>query len=281
MKYSLYFLLFTCCLILSACLQKEATFLPNLKTDTSFIESENHSTEVSAESPQLFIMAESEDERLERYSQWVSFISAEVIRYDLNARTELIDILSPTIDAIKLRALLDESENAIAPNFNTSFRSYLVSYINFIEPNGRPNHNHDILPGLDDDDDVIILSRNSEVSVFLTYVLSLNCIELYFPKKLSFPEDFTITSTAHPLTSSDSNYGYLRYYDLGSISDINLGNPNDQSLVENVSVTPNYLELNDNIIVARPYRDDTGFNDRVQFCLYEDYPEDLTLFLHY
>lgn len=281
MKRTSYLFLFIFCLFVSACYQEEDILILNQKEDIVLVEQDYNTPDSSPEYRVSPFSRETEDEKFERYLQWVSFISGRVIRYHLDARQEINSLLGTGQNVFTLTSLLDESPNAIAPNFNTHFRSILFYYIMIIEELGRPQLGLDIPPIAPTDED-IVFSQEGSFSDFLDYMLQDNCVELYFPKDLVFPTNFQITSTAHPLTDAVSNYGYLRHHDpIYTIAGTGLGNPNGPILIEKIEVIdPSYVEANDNIIVARPYRVFIGTGD-TPICHYEDYPSDFTLFLDY
>ena len=76
---------------------------------------------------------------------------------------------------------------------------------------------------------------------FLEYIYLDNCLELFFPLGLDLDPVLPITTTAHPLKNVSSNYGFERFEKYSGITK-----------VKEVNVSPQYLLLNDDIIVARP-----------------------------
>lgn len=219
---------------------------------------------------------ESLEDDFERHLQWVSFITGRVLRYNEEARIEVNNLLSsnPVGDrSIDLNILLDERDPSLL-EFNTHFRDALALYLFIIEDNGRPGLALDIPPFAPDVpvEDSIILESIIGIDDFMDYVLEENCVEVYFPKDMVYVGLFEISTTAHPLRNDLSNIGYLRHYKP-------INGPFNPVLIEEVTIDLSYVDLNDNIIVARPVRTSLGSSS----CAYQEYDDivDFTLFLDY
>ncbi len=191
--------------------------------------------------------------------QWVSFITGKILRYNEDARTEVLNLLPPGKYIIRLNTLLPDN-GVIGTAFEADFLHYLQIYMT----PGHPHHEIDIPPlGAP-----IGTPIPEVVQEFLDDVLENNCVELYFPNRLelSLAVNYTITSTAHPLNDSLSNDGIVRFFVPRNIGGI-------IKETNRVRVTPGYVSRNPNIIVARPYRE-------VNECSYDNYASlDFTDFL--
>lgn len=259
LNYLLLLLLFT-----TACQNKNERI--DLEPDPEIIIAETSNVEDETNTT----VQRSKDEKpvniLELRMQWVSYITGRVLRYNNTARLEVLQLLPEGTEVIALEDLL---ENRNPTEFSSSFIDMLELFITIIDENGKPGLAEDSPPGGGGGS-----SSNPTlelVQLFLNYVLNENCIELYFPKGLSFTPEFEITSTAHPLTLENENYGYLRYYEPILIGE-------EEILVEEITFNPTYLNQADNIIIARPVRPDF-IPDSQAVCNYEQYQEiDFTLF---
>ena len=201
---------------------------------------------------------------LERRMQWASFITAKVLKNSEEGRAYLLNVLNHE-SALDIDILLD------TPNaFYNTFYSYLLDYLE--EEHVSSGVIGDPRPDLEKDKPrrPIMNSRSPEQDAadYIEYLVNLNCVQLYFPNDLQFPEDgFIMTSVAHPLVESDSNKGFIRYF-----TEVTP----DGSITEAVIVDPTYVVVNDNIIVARPKRIFADIE-----CSYLEFPGlDFTEFLN-
>jgi len=168
------------------------------------------------------------------HMQWTSFITGEIIDNDTSLRLYIMSQLS-TSDAIHVEDLIGANTNN--QSFHDAFESLLYSYFAFgNSANGCPEGDKDHPP--------IIIGNGAPVQtlvdLFIKYIAVDNCVELYFPNNLDFSAGYTVTSTAHPLSTVNSNIGYERRNSLCG----------DETLKKLVNTT--YVSNNPNIVVARP-----------------------------
>lgn len=245
-----------------ACQHKQT----DLKVDQEFTIAATETTDETVLAALELI--ESDSAIFSRRLQWAAFLSANVLRFDLDARQEIEDLLSNEEDNdLNLDLLIGES--AITPAFKSAFylelESYIVGYAFSLV--GRPDPQEDTPPQpiserLDN-------SVKEQVEIYINYMTEGNCVELYFPKGIHFDKGLAASSTAHPLNTDDHNVGWLRFK-----KPILL----DGNFIptKKVKIDDAYLIKNINIVVARPYRDISN-----EECLYLDYPFDLESFLFY
>jgi len=171
--------------------------------------------------------------------QWTAYIIAGMLYEDEDDlfRSEFIDY-SESGGTVYLSTLFEN------PDFNSRFTELTFFY--FEEESGigidkatRPTNKPAKPPrGIIDGDEV-------QANFFLTAVKSYDCTEIYFPKELDFDNAIlSITSTAHPLNTALNNEGYKW--------ELNTGVKGDYIDVMNVDVDNEYVDDNDNVIVARP-----------------------------
>ena len=208
--------------------------------------------------------------------RWTAFIAGSVLRNSTQAQNEVAALLQNGNQVIKLSDLFIENTA-----FYNGFRGYLVA--NFsggdqIEPHidkTRPNPPPQGIGG--GESDVNSTNNAAFANFFINYILTENCIELYFPKSMSYREQYSITSTGHSMNDKEFNDGIIRYYEDQWINDVEqYGN------TEDVLVNRAYVESNKNIIIARPYRT-TGVSINGLSCSYSQYDDisDFTYFLKY
>ncbi|MGH1386733.1 hypothetical protein [Kordia sp.] len=213
-----------------------------------------------------------EREIMEINLRWTAYITGYVLRHDTAARHQVAALLQNGNRVIKLSDVLVENTA-----FDDGFKNYLIA--NFSggnqtspePPKGRPNPPP---PGIYDGDSFPSDTGTNPVDHFINYILTDNCIELYFPKSMVFSAQFTITSTGHSMTDKNFNDGAIRYYDEQFID-------GEYTITDNVIMNDTYILNNDNIIIARPYRNSLG--PRRNNCNYSQYDDitDFTDFLDY
>ncbi len=241
-------------LFISSCYQeKDDMLIP--QDETTSVSENNYSGSASQRAGQT------KSGKLEHHMQWASFIAGKVLRNHVEAQDEILMLLEDETIAIPLEFLLN-GQTFIAQKFDIEFKNYLTLYVIQIEQLGKPVSSFDIPPAQGYEEDYLA----SLVDDFLDYLIVENCIELSFPKGLKFSEEFTITSTAHPLNNDQKNEGYIRYYE-PIYTDNNV-----LTSAEEVIASPTYTAENENIIIARPFRH-SSFPETNQSCLYEEYSE--------
>ena len=189
-------------------------------------------------------------EELESKMQWASFIAAIALEKNEDARNELLGLINQDNKTISTASLI--SPFTMAPHFRETFLEVLDWYSMIICQNGKPE------PGVVPPSSYLDPQCSAD---FINYINVQNCIEFYFPLALDLSPVLPITSTAHPLTEAQSNYGFKRTANTESITSVTL-----------VKVSPYYLVDAKDVIVARPKSSVT--------CDYSQYPvEDFTVFL--
>lgn len=185
--------------------------------------------------------------------QWTSYISALVLIHHPDIAIAVNNLILQNGKIIPINDLLSMNVVSGENSFNTLFWSYLNLYFH----PGRPNHQI-IIPGIAGEEPTNELF-SMDVIDFMTVITETECVELSFPKGLDLTPQTLIqgfTSTAHPLTTALTNYGYRRHW--------SLEDPNNSVATYVKTVNGLYVSLNENIIVARPFRNITN-------CLYEQY----------
>lgn len=204
-----------------------------------------------------------EENLFERQLQWFSYISAEVVIGNPDARTEFLNLnLNANTEdtAIAISDLIGPDN--LAPTFNSTFFDYLVYHIE--NPYNWPDTSLGTPPppptpgGFPDTTPVEVIAN-----IYYDIMLNSNCVELYFPNDLNFTTDnFELTTTSHPLTTSGANEGRRWHFQLLSGGYIH----------PPAVINPFYAANHTNIFVARPYR--TGFqtDSDATSCSYDEYP---------
>ncbi|WP_157957346.1 hypothetical protein [Winogradskyella tangerina] len=198
-----------------------------------------------------------EIEDLELKMQWVSYLTAQVLFRDTNARRQFEEEFDFTdgIDVVALEDLI--GDHAPYDHFRNTFKTEFLFHYHYTsgdgsspcdvgKPSGRP------APIIDGGD--LILDDDVLFNNYVDYLLNDDCLEYYLPNGLNtmtlggWGLPGTYTSTAHPLTDSNNNYAFTH-----------------RSLcnVSHSRVRPSTLG---NIIVVRPFRTNTS-------CPYTDYPQ--------
>ncbi|WP_298516811.1 hypothetical protein [uncultured Kordia sp.] len=222
-----------------------------------------------------------EREIMEINLRWTAFITGYVLRHNSEAQHEVATLLQNGNRVIKLSDLLVEGSA-----FHFEFIGYIGDYLNITEgmqgnPNVDKTRPNPPPQGIDDGE---AIPNNTTIAVgitidyipfFMDYILTENCIELYFPKSMVFAGQFSITSAGHSMTDKNLNDGIIRYYNEQLID-------GEYFFTDNVIVNDRYIQNNDNIIIARPYRNTnttiggidcnyTQYNDIVDFTDFLDY----------
>jgi len=218
--------------------------------------------------------------------QWVSFITAQAIRRDAQAKQDFLNRIGLN-KAINLDTLLGQSVPDTSP-FKFRFSQLLQYYIENPQGGCRPGASAGRPPGngpgsdIPNDDPGIVdpttifpdrstelNNLTSDLSVF-DGILKFECLEIFVPQQINFFSDVSnLVSTAHPLNNNSlANYGYWVH---GERTLNGCFEPIGATYVNNVN--PIYLNVvGYPVIVARPVRTDT--------CLYRSYPNiDFTNFL--
>lgn len=224
----------------------------------SDISSKESTTEIISSEPTV---PQTEEQALfENRMQWLTYTVAELLYYDISSvyRSDFITLLNTNDNIIRLDDLL--GSNPVNDHFKADFTNLIGNYIIGINENGcrgRPE-------GMEDRPKTSDTEFTAEI--FIDYLIIVNCIELYFPKSLIFSEiqeSVIITSTAHPLNINQTNNGVQHYY----FDEVCSG-------TTNVIVNLPYVNDNENIIVARPYKLD------ITTCAYNEYSFNFTDFLN-
>jgi len=226
---------------------------------------------------------------LERKMQWVAYITADVLFNDGIARNEFINQLYGPSSSMKPFIHLNDvlgTQIDIHDPFKTAFKnSYKnilleVYQITTIEcpggaterpPTGSGGGNvSPISIGHSNQRSVSIPDIDALVEEFMNYVVTEECLEIYFPIGISNSLGYTnITSTAHPLIArANENLGYKRFVSSGCLEgneivyqDVNQGYANS---------------TNGPIVIVRP----TRFSPTQTSCDYTAYTFDFTTFMN-
>lgn len=193
---------------------------------------------------------------LENKMQWVSYITAQVLKESARARNEFIEELnnSNTPKVLFLESMLNYP-NDRKYFFSEFKRVFLRNYISpgscsGAKPEGGPHPNGE-LGGRS------TIDYNQVFEDYLSSILNDDCLEYYLPNGFAYFESTgtgnnssPIKSTAHPLNTSASNDGYLLDYNHGlcGVEEIDL-----------VDSEPGF------IIVVRPFRSPNCFYDEYDF----------------
>lgn len=203
-----------------------------------------------------------EGEFFKKRLQWASYITAKVLRNTTPAvRSAIQNMAATNNNVIALEDLL--GNNIFNPNINSFKNDFIIhlddflSYTNQILPeHDKPTPPKPITHSNEEND--IVNSRQ----IFIDFFVEEVCAELYFPNGLTFIPNFSLKSTAHPLYENiNSNDGFKRNF-------------NDQKSLNGVTIDLEYVNQNNNIIIARPVRD---MNSNI--CDYDEFSiEDFTVF---
>ncbi|MFK8102242.1 MAG: hypothetical protein AB8G15_06955 [Saprospiraceae bacterium] len=213
------------------------------------------------------LLIESDSAILARRLQWMAYLSANVIRFNDAARMEVQELLENNDErTIPVNILIGQGATASA--FSAAFNIELESYIlgDLLSMLGRPDPQEDTPPRP-------VSERASnpvdkQVKIFLEYMTSDNCIELYFPRGFDF-KYLAMTSTGHPMNLDPFNVGWIRYKKPIKIN-------GKLYPTGKVKVDDTYVIKHQNIIVARPFIDVSNL-----VCRYPEYDIDFQKFLLY
>ena len=188
--------------------------------------------------------------------QWASFLAAMVLEENEDARIEFSNLINSQNKTISFKDIFTDpiKTPSIAPAFQDQFLELLGYYSLYVCIIGKPE-NVPMPPTATEDPTCI--------AYFLKYIINDNCLEFYFPVELDLTPVLPISSTAHPLTSVNNNYGFKRQIKSGGIS-----------IVTEEDINPEYLTQNKDIIVTRPINNSNGE------CDYSEFGIDFTLFLN-
>ncbi len=238
-------LLFTIVICLSSCQKEEIQLELNADFKATTIDRANDP-----------IPEYTNQEILEINLRWTAFLASKVLKDNTAARSEVQGKLQNGKNSLTLINLFNNEES----DFYHSFYTQLTIYIGNGHPEygeTRPNPPPITPPG-----------SMSEEQKFLKYILNDNCVELYFPRGLNFFTSNELTSTGHPITNANNNQGVKLLQGNEPSND-----PNTTNIYPNVNL--NYVNNNNNIVIARPYRGFLNPN-----CGYAEYSNiDFTDFL--
>ncbi|AUC14795.1 hypothetical protein BTO06_06400 [Tenacibaculum sp. SZ-18] len=244
--------------------------------ETELIESENKfNSKQESVARGLMHPTSQENDNFEKTLQWVSFISTRAIMNNPILRMEMYSILQGR-NAVSIQELLGPNVNS---NFKTKFIQELENY------SGSNNSNqivHNTLPGIQTPPRPIkTCEDNSQIcsspypgdqifDIFWNEILVDHCIELYFPKGfsplISNVDNNSITSTAHPLNTSNFNDGFKHNTIITDDTDI-------YGVTTISTINTSYLNTpRDFVIVARPVR-------TISKCKYDEYNLNFLSFL--
>jgi hypothetical protein len=188
------------------------------------------------------------EERLQNIMQWTSFITAEAIHNNYGAGNEFIASLTPiNLGSPSKKVVFNDLFTANNPEFMAAFESVFISYEsnNWIHSNdtecGKPRGGEPLPPatgGIDDE----CTSESYLYCKFIQAITDLYCLEFYLPtgyqiNQLGTNNPVTITSSAHPLNGSNSNFSYIH-------PGCQIGN----NIINNAN-----FEHHINPLIARPY----------------------------
>ncbi len=206
-------------------------------------------------------------ELFERRMEWLSFLTVKVMDEQTSTKAYINGLMTAN-NTVQASALFGHSPYT---SFEAEFRDLLYDELSGTIPD--PDHDRDkpgvpIIPIPDP-----LTGDVYEIAVqdFIDYIVTDNCVELYFPNGAIVGNSggigfsFTsFTSTAHPLNSDASNAGIKR---LERIAPAPL-----RGYTTDVTVNDGYVNINDNVVVARP--------KTTIACPYTEYGTlDFTLFL--
>jgi len=269
----LVFYLFAICLSLSSC-----------QTEDALLNNENADLSLQIETPGIDRngMLEGQNRKgggeeidvalLESRMHWFSFITAKMLRESPTYQSEFITHLG-TGNTIPAGDLIGDSP--FVDGFNIDFRDHLIYYIDESapDPDDEPAKPNPPGGGL-----FMEIDPRDLANEIIDYLVNIHCVELYFPVGLDFSiTPYTMTSTAHSLTSIEENEGYVRLYTPVTLTDPRTGESYSYVTVD-VTVNAAYLNStsNDMVVLARPVK----FPLSSGICEYNDFSDiDFTDFL--
>ncbi|MFC4633099.1 hypothetical protein ACFO3O_04230 [Dokdonia ponticola] len=227
---------------------------------------------------------------LERIMQWVSYITADVLFNDEVARNAFINELYSASSSMKPFILLNDvlgnevhDQDPFKAAFRNSYKNILLEIyqITNIEcPGGateRPptgsngGNGSPVFIDTFNQRSISIQDINALVEEFMNYIITEECLEIYFPKGITNSSEYaSITSTAHPLIArATESLGYKRY-----ITQIICGDVNE---IVYQDVNRAYINSTDGpVVLVRP----TRFSPNQTSCEYTAYNFDFTTFMN-
>lgn len=189
---------------------------------------------------------------------WAAFITGKILFNTQNAsERSYFNTNYGNGGYVDFEDLLGSSPDS--PGFKAKFIDFVEYYIeNGDSNNGCPDgEEQDPEPPLGDNDNK--LSVIEQVQLYLDFLITDNCAELYFPDGLSLSGIVKVTTAAHPFNTDLENNGIRRFFQLNCD---NAGN------TEAVTVKHDYIAVdgNENVIIGR-FRKDT----QVLNCTYTEY----------
>ena len=224
----------------------------------------NHTS--TSKAPQ--IASGSIDDPFEAQLQWVSFLTAKVIQQNPAARTQFINLIGgPDSDIVKLNDLLVDGSA-----FEIAFKHQFILHHGGStdekcsggskDPKGKPKP-PGAIGGCQEGYCLDTLYQQ-----YIDYLTLENCLEIYIPNGYT-PTTILIYSTAHPLTNSNHNEGYIV----------------PEQCDGEVTISPFNVAALNNVLITRPYREVTitEFGNTTTTCSYDEYSSiiDFTYFLDY
>lgn len=264
MKYKKKWLLLLLGVLLWSCTGDEVQELPSQAQDTS-IDLKTTVADPTGEVSDPFY--------LENYSQWAAFTTSWLLRYSPEAQSLFQHNMSAE-NTVSFDDVFGPAISEPGYNFAADFKSRLAQYINCCPDPDTEDEKPPPPPPGDPPFGGGDPTTEEIVNNIVDYLVFDNCMEFYFPNGLNFNyKTFSITSTAHPLTTVESNNGILRIYDPIVDEDYPLGISTFPKTVDDAYAFEGHM-----IIMARPYRINTG--PIAHPCYYTEYPDvDFTLFL--
>jgi hypothetical protein len=176
----------------------------------------------------------------ERQLHWFSYIAAEVLLTDSDARQEMAFYLgNSSTDSIKAEDLI--GVNSI-PAFNSFSHAFYATTLYYLSGPGWPGAG-DPKPRVPPAQGGFPNASPPWTTAFYQALLETNCVELYLPNGVDFSNGFDLTSSAHPLTNGPCNEGYFVINGLGGVVTSSI-----------IDLTQGYVNTHDNVLIARPFR---------------------------
>ncbi|WP_299684720.1 hypothetical protein [uncultured Dokdonia sp.] len=228
---------------------------------------------------------------LERGMQWASYIAAYTLMHYPEAKEDFIDKKGPR-RYVSLSNVIGLDTSNPANEFQNTYKEILIDFITIVleeednqkssnnrfeasdlPENCRPETASNIPPpplgpngqnGAPELENPIPVEEEAEIIAtnFINYILQNNCLEFFFPLNINDNDFSQISSTAHPLTSSDSNTAIAR-----NRSSVFPGNTchNQMTTLEYI-ISSNYTPATDEIIIVT--RPKTSVNPNPD-CVYQ------------
>ncbi|MFD2565836.1 hypothetical protein [Pseudotenacibaculum haliotis] len=208
------------------------------------------------------------DDPFEAQLQWVSFLTAKVIQQNPSARTQFMNLIGNiNPDVVRLNDLLVDGSA-----FEIAFKHQFILHNGgntdekcpggTKDPKGKPKP-PGAIGGCQEG-----FCLDTLYQQYIEYLTQENCIEIFLPNGY-VPTTILIYSTAHPLTNSNYNKGYIL----------------PEQCDGEITIYPFNLASLNNVLVARPYREVTitESGGSTSTCSYNEYSSiiDFTYFLNY